>query len=494
MPARLLEITAAEDQYQLKLKETKSCPTAPYCALSYCWGGEQSLKSTLETYGDWLGDVPWSQLPQSLRDAVIACSKLGIKYLWVDAFCIIQDDEDDKAIEIAGMTDVYRNSYLTIAASRATNVREGFLHTRTATQYPQDVFKVAYQPRLLGRQGCLTLIRTTIEPEPLDKRGWTLQERLLSPRTLEFGSRQLRFICQHNPRGLTDGWRLWPESNDVRQDNLEHVAILQADDDSPQSLALSRTFLETVETWYRLIEVYSHRSLTVPEDRILAISGIAMRYGRVLNDKYFAGHWRSTFARSLYWEASEPTRVYTRPRRGPTWSWTSIDGPVKFPRISDLERHKPHIVAVQVPLKIEAHPYGAIHESAARLTVKARMSPAVLDFKPGLFGRVNTYASGISGNAGIFTTEIKVDCLEEARQAKEENNAVFLELSSSHSDNEWSTRGLIARGYGEKSFLRIGTFIHSENRGQRSSSTWDHMVETQLDWFGSDRAEIYDIL
>ena len=56
---------------------------------------------------------------------------MNIKYLWVDAFCIVQDDQEDKTFEIAQMPNVYYNSTLTIAASRATNVREGFLEERS---------------------------------------------------------------------------------------------------------------------------------------------------------------------------------------------------------------------------------------------------------------------------------------------------------------------------------------------------------------------------
>ncbi len=56
--------------------------------------------------------------------------KLGLRYLWVDSFCIVQDSEDDKAREIAQIRWIFRNAYVTIVAACAETVRDGFLHDR----------------------------------------------------------------------------------------------------------------------------------------------------------------------------------------------------------------------------------------------------------------------------------------------------------------------------------------------------------------------------
>jgi hypothetical protein len=244
----LIEVTKVADEFKLKVKATSGSPTEPYCALSYCWGGEQHIKSTKASLSTWMESIPWDDLPQTLRDAVTVCQKLNIKYLWVDAFCIVQDDQEDKTIEIAQMPNVYYNSTLTIAASRASNVREGFLEVRSEKQFIPKVFTLKYHANRVNKPGSITLIRAQITPEPLDTRGWTLQERLLSARTLVFGSRQLRFICQHNPRGATDGWRLKPEESKFRQDNLENTEVLQASYNI-KSKILQSTF--TTMSWRR---------------------------------------------------------------------------------------------------------------------------------------------------------------------------------------------------------------------------------------------------
>ena len=503
MPTRLIEITKVEDDIKLKVKATKGSPTEPYCALSYCWGGEQSVKSTNELLPKWEDSIPWADIPQTLRDAVRVCCKLNIKYLWVDALCIVQDNPDEKAVEISQMQNVYCNSTLTIAASRAAKVSEGFLADRSGTPFPDEVFNFPYKAKRLANLGSVTLIRTQINPEPVDTRGWCLQERLLSPRTLEFGSRQLRFICQHNPRGITDGWRLKPEANDQRQDTLENIATLQADYGAQSSNAQRTNYSNAIETWYRLVGVYTNRHLTDPKDRILAISGIAERYGAILNDRYLAGLWRSSLSRALYWTTSDIKAARPTQWQGPSWSWTSVAAAVSFPTPTDIDGdHEPQIVHVDLALCNPDHPFGAVLEGSGRLVVKARLLPAVLQFAPRMFSGVRTSVGSImmnSSSGDLFHTDISVDSLSEAEEAKAENDAVLLELSSSLTEWEWSSRGLIARSCGEDTFTRIGTFQYrtkndKKRKDSESLEEWMKRADQEYNWFGRVKTEIYDII
>ena len=55
---------------------------------------------------------------------------LQVRYLWIDSLCIIQTDRSDWERESARMADVYRNAYLTIAASNSKSDTVGFLGLR----------------------------------------------------------------------------------------------------------------------------------------------------------------------------------------------------------------------------------------------------------------------------------------------------------------------------------------------------------------------------
>jgi hypothetical protein len=70
---------------------------------------------------------------ETLRDAVRLVDKLGLRYLWVDSLCIIQDDPNDKELEIAQMPLVYNQSTVTIITSCGLGVYQGFLQERSFT-------------------------------------------------------------------------------------------------------------------------------------------------------------------------------------------------------------------------------------------------------------------------------------------------------------------------------------------------------------------------
>jgi hypothetical protein len=62
------------------------------------------------------------ELPPALQDAVCSARALGLKYLWIDALCIIQDSDPDKSMELNRMHNYYRNATLCIQLSGLSTV------------------------------------------------------------------------------------------------------------------------------------------------------------------------------------------------------------------------------------------------------------------------------------------------------------------------------------------------------------------------------------
>lgn len=54
------------------------------------------------------------EVPHTLTDAIGLVARLGFPYLWVDALCIVQDDEKELAGEIEPVDLIYANSLFTI--------------------------------------------------------------------------------------------------------------------------------------------------------------------------------------------------------------------------------------------------------------------------------------------------------------------------------------------------------------------------------------------
>lgn len=198
MPRRLVHIAKDDGNWKLHLLDPVDRPVT-YTALSYCWGSLESMttKTTKGTLSSWAIDIPWQRLPRTIQDAIIVSYKLGIRFLWVDAFCIIQDDEDDIQKEISLMPNIYSQAHITIVVSCAENVQEGFLQDRVIAEKIEKIFKVPFRCDD-GEIGDVFLVepRRIFLEEPLDVRGWAMQERLLARRVLEFGTRQTRWMCK----------------------------------------------------------------------------------------------------------------------------------------------------------------------------------------------------------------------------------------------------------------------------------------------------------
>ncbi|KAI9763456.1 MAG: hypothetical protein M1839_006448, partial [Geoglossum umbratile] len=163
---------------------------------------------------------------------------------------------------------------MTITASRAENVQEGFLHDRIVTENVDKVFEVPF--RCPNRQrGTVLLVeaRRMYLEEPLDTRGWGIQERLLSRRVLEFGTRQTRWSCRTNIEGYSEGWTPHIERSVGRPEYLPADVVLSGIDVSGQHPQSSLD--ELCSHWNKLVISYTNRRLTIESDRILAISGLA---------------------------------------------------------------------------------------------------------------------------------------------------------------------------------------------------------------------------
>ena len=66
-------------------------------------------------------EILMSRSPETIQDAIISTRKLGLRYIWIDALCIIQDFASDKELGISKMDHVYQNAYVTICAASACN-------------------------------------------------------------------------------------------------------------------------------------------------------------------------------------------------------------------------------------------------------------------------------------------------------------------------------------------------------------------------------------
>ncbi|PQE09646.1 HET domain-containing protein [Rutstroemia sp. NJR-2017a WRK4] len=365
IPLRLIEISCADTSYEPKIRLVSNTGKLLYAALSYCWGNPsfiEDIKLSNKTYPEWLDDIPFSRLPKSLQDGVIATWKLGLRFLWIDCLCIFQDNNTEKAIEIAKMPEIYRGAYVTISAARSTGSNQGFLHDIQVPSVEANIFKMAYVcPD--GRLGSILLFDDSVPQmmEPIDYRGWTLQEHILSPRLLIYGVHGLRFNCreviQHDDEEAATG--------SLSSGNNQKLSLLR---DIPSNSEIARN------TWARTLVEYSGRTLSHPGDRLLAISGVAKYYSEILNDRYLAGIWLRDLPAALMWE--NISTQFQRPlgNRAPSWSWAAIDGAVENFKLSVPVDPYLSVISHDIQLIEPAAPFGDV--SSGHLTLKGFLREA----------------------------------------------------------------------------------------------------------------------
>jgi len=134
--------------------------------------------------------------------AVEITRRLGVRYLWIDCLCIIQDDEQDWRREAASMGKVYKNSLLTISATAAEGNSQGCFARRDPSRVELSPTKrldpnpSKLDPHPSSSPTSWAVIRSNfwmkgVDLAPVSRRGWILQERILSPRIVHFSKEQI---------------------------------------------------------------------------------------------------------------------------------------------------------------------------------------------------------------------------------------------------------------------------------------------------------------
>lgn len=313
LPTRVIDVGLESEITTVKLHISHATEFEEYVALSYCWGGPQPLVTTTKNLACMIYDIPLDKLPQTILDAIKVTKHLNIRYLWIDALCIIQNSDADQREEIDRMGQIYKKATVTIAAASAKSVSEGFLQIRAALEHHTLPFLTPG-----GSLGKVFVMRQLAydSMHPLNKRGWTLQESLLSPRKLLYGERELVWYCESEQSKQFPGSALRCFS----MFGILPSEVFQQDGDvqirPPGDHKL----------WSRIVNEYTKRSLTFREDRLRALAGITNELTPIFRDQCVFGMWHRNFLRQLGWLRTVSVDGDTGRELlscAPGWSWAS---------------------------------------------------------------------------------------------------------------------------------------------------------------------------
>ncbi|KAF4630421.1 hypothetical protein G7Y89_g7720 [Cudoniella acicularis] len=341
-PTRLLELDRPSVGY-ISLNWPRELTTTEfdsYATLSHCWGNGVPLKLTLSTQSALLEGVLISTLPQTFRDAIVVTRTLGLKFIWIDSLCIFQDSPDDWVRESSLMGKVYSQALCNIGATASAAGNEGCFRHRSPLLLDRTVIESSWTDLPNARFHVFANADQQHRGthSPLLRRGWVVQEHVLSRRFLHFDAKQVLFECR---QGYVS--EMYPEGTPIEILPLTYPLQKAAE---PHDLiyheAESVDVRDLYNFWARVVGFYSMCSLKIDTDILVAISGIAKRLQGNLYDAYYAGIWKGQLPQCLLWRAKHGVvDKVTQPSSylAPTWSWASVKIAVDFPRMDSVEAY-----------------------------------------------------------------------------------------------------------------------------------------------------------
>jgi len=76
----------------------------------------------------------WDEIPKTIKHAIGLVDQLGLRYIWVNSLCILQDDEESKHDQIQAMAGIYANAYVTIIAGNGWDANHGLHGVQGVTE------------------------------------------------------------------------------------------------------------------------------------------------------------------------------------------------------------------------------------------------------------------------------------------------------------------------------------------------------------------------
>lgn len=299
LPTRILEISDGPESTTatVRLLETNGAK-GTYCALSHCWGpvDKRPLRTVHANLTQHRDEIPFDKLPKTFRETVLFTRSLGIRYLWIDSLCIIQDDPEDWSREARKMGALYRRALLVIAATGASDSTGGlFVSDRAQLRQIKAPFLPGEEDEEnQGEFYISTIPSGEFKPDTsvLRERAWVYQEWYLA--------RRLFFSM---PGGL-----VWS----CAEYNLSELGT-----NIPFELYEKRD-------WFILLQEYTSKKLSVASDRLEALWGISeeRRLGETDSRGNFTyGVWDSDLTKHLLWKTvARPTQGQDDLPELPSWT------------------------------------------------------------------------------------------------------------------------------------------------------------------------------
>ncbi|KAK5624977.1 hypothetical protein RRF57_000693 [Xylaria bambusicola] len=503
LPTRVIDVAdGSRDPFLLDSKGGHD----KYCALSYCWGTSSSAhKTTMANLTRYYEAIPPRELPRTLVDAIHAARSLGFRYIWIDALCIIQDDDEDWAREAVRMTQVYANATLTITTTVGKSSDDGLFRPHPDGFFnPQQLCirlprRDRSKPKPRIRDIDLSIVRSdyslsylAIYPDanfgyigyayigaqstPIETRAWTLQEQILSKRLLYYGHGAILWEClgasasEHDPDGIRNGFQ-FPDRFKIKQYFHSHMNSKSENTKAPThgvpASSIASTSKTLFATYCRLLETYGSRSITKPSDRITAILGLGQIMQKISGHEFIGGIWKGDYTlASLLWFMEMPS-PNARTSSFPTWSWASV--------IPETEEHRVVNNISELEGEVEWKTRVASFDAKSDLAQTRVSGSITLEGPLGKLKDDETYRKSLDGTLRM-TPYIFMDLAEDLDALENDlDNVWCLDILTLSGSEDLPSKGCLllrqVEGTDCMTFQRIGAYQHALGRNANKMRT-----------------------
>lgn len=316
-----------------------------YVALSYVWGrisGSLELKTenlSLLCAQNSLKETKFtSRIPSTITDAMALIRVMGLRYLWVDRLCIIQDAPTHLTSQLSQMASIFANAFFTIIAADGLDANHG-LHGvdpyLSPRRYLETSFDFAETVKMVEKPGK----ESFFYPPFWHTRGWTFQERAVSPRNLVFTNNSVYWEC----RAAT-----WYENIAGEPDGVPRPVSPIGKTSRWPSYTLEIHPWPDIEQYFSLVGGYNTRNLTFEKDALNAFTAVITSMSKCFPGGFHFGIPIFLFDVGMLWS----TRGSSKRRNGfPSWSWLGWTGHVAL-TLGYQQAWKPDLDFICLDVKI----------------------------------------------------------------------------------------------------------------------------------------------
>ncbi|CCT66432.1 related to tol protein [Fusarium fujikuroi] len=302
---RVLRVIDVEDHCVVEMTSLEK-----YIALSYVWGAVANFRLTKANRTALLLprslEKVFKMLPNTIKDAITLTRRLGCRYLWVDALCLLQNNTEDLELGVNVMDLVYERAWLTIVAAcghdadaRLPGVQQG------ARDGSSNSFKI--MPGV--EMGIVTGLDGLLERSVYHSRAWTFQEQVLSRRVLYFVENKVFYRCR---------------AAEHAEHFVDDLSQTSADWTPGASHSMSVLVNDPVIYLSTMLSLYTKRVLTNQNDTLRAMAGIIRRIAERMKCNFFQGLPTAMLDKFITFFADGT--ILHRRSTFPSYSWTGWRG------------------------------------------------------------------------------------------------------------------------------------------------------------------------